>query len=116
MCECDEGYRVMYDNTTHDTDWNICHPICDPFDDCINGTCIAPKTCQCFEGFLLSDTDSFTCIWNPEAMKQSSSSNTMIWLVIVLICLLASIVAFVSYKKYFSNSYSPNYEERKKNI
>ncbi|KAG8268578.1 hypothetical protein J6590_023959 [Homalodisca vitripennis] len=32
---------------------SMCFPICSP--ECINGNCTAPDSCECFDGFELSD-------------------------------------------------------------
>lgn len=111
MCECEDGYQVSYDNSTNDKDWNICHPVCDAFDDCENGTCVAPNVCQCFEGFLLSD-NNYTCIFNSEALTKSSGSNVLLWLAVAMLCVLAAAIGYVTYQKYYSDSYMPNYVER----
>lgn len=75
-CECDSGYQRGY----NESEWNICHPICDPdIDDyygCINGTCIKPGVCECYEGFELDLQANFTCIpLSFEAMEQKSGGH-----------------------------------------
>lgn len=56
-CICDEGYRLSENET-------FCSPICSFEDghDCIEGTCIAPQVCQCFEGFKFLDSRNCTCV------------------------------------------------------
>lgn len=55
QCVCPPQYRL--ENST-------CVPICAFEDDhdCINGECIAPNVCRCFDGFRFLDNRNCTCI------------------------------------------------------
>jgi hypothetical protein len=56
-CICNEGYRSSENGT-------FCNPVCAFEDDhdCIEGICIAPQVCQCFEGFKFLDSRNCTCV------------------------------------------------------
>lgn len=61
MCLCHDGYHQSY----IESEWNICHAICDPDSDvpnsCTNGICTAPNNCTCLDGYELSAESKFTC-------------------------------------------------------
>lgn len=73
LCLCDEGYRPDY----NETDNHICHPICDSEygenDGCVNSTCIAPNTCECFIGFERNLDSNSTCFPAPVIIQMSNS-------------------------------------------
>lgn len=54
-CVCPENYRL--ENST-------CVPICAFEDnhDCINGECIGPNVCRCFDGYKFLDNRNCTCV------------------------------------------------------
>jgi hypothetical protein len=57
QCICPENYKLSENSTE-------CLPIC-AFEDghaCISGDCIAPQTCQCFEGYRFLDSRNCTCV------------------------------------------------------
>lgn len=57
QCVCFDGYKLNENSTS-------CVPVCAFEDDhdCINGFCVAPQTCQCFEGYHLLPTKNCTCV------------------------------------------------------
>lgn len=57
QCVCPENYRLSENSTA-------CMPICSFEDghDCISGTCVAPQTCQCFDGYKFLDSRNCTCV------------------------------------------------------
>lgn len=75
-CLCDQGYRLGY----NESEWHICHPICDPDveenNGCKNGHCIAPNICECFDGFELNHNENFTCIPMPHFIERLLSHPT----------------------------------------
>lgn len=57
QCVCPESYKLSENGTS-------CHPICAFEDehDCIFGSCVAPQTCECFEGYRFLDERNCTCV------------------------------------------------------
>lgn len=57
LCVCSEDYKLAENGTT-------CLPICSFEDghDCLMGTCVAPQTCKCFDGYRFLDDRNCTCI------------------------------------------------------
>lgn len=57
QCVCPESYKLSENSTS-------CLPICAFEDDhdCISGTCIAPQTCKCFDGYRFLDDRNCTCV------------------------------------------------------
>ena len=57
QCVCFDGYKLNKNSTE-------CEPICAFEDghDCVNGICVAPQTCQCFNGYHLLPTKNCTCV------------------------------------------------------
>lgn len=56
-CVCPEDYKLSENATS-------CLPICafEESHDCIYGTCVAPQTCKCFDGYQFLDSRNCTCI------------------------------------------------------
>ncbi|XP_055596067.1 protein draper-like [Uranotaenia lowii] len=82
LCKCLEGYQNLENSFQ-------CSPVCDR---CLNGHCIAPGVCQCFEGFQLSNVTS-SCELVAVAQTTSEGSDFS-YLYIVLI--VSTVVVFIS--------------------
>lgn len=58
QCVCYESYKLSENSTS-------CLPICafhDEKHDCIMGTCVAPQTCECLDGYRFLDYRNCTCV------------------------------------------------------
>lgn len=57
QCVCPKNYKLSENSTS-------CLPICAFEDehDCIEGTCVAPQTCKCFDGYRFLDARNCTCV------------------------------------------------------
>lgn len=57
QCVCPKNYKLSENSTS-------CLPICSFEDehDCIEGTCVAPQTCKCFDGYRFLDARNCTCV------------------------------------------------------
>lgn len=62
LCVCNDGYHLSY----NESEWNMCHAICDPDSDsansCMNGTCTAPNICTCLLGYEISSESKYICV------------------------------------------------------
>lgn len=60
VCLCREGYGEGY----NETEWNVCYPQCGDSDNngCLNGHCIAPDYCECYDGFEKRSDDALKCV------------------------------------------------------
>lgn len=101
--DCDGNHCLCWSGYHKGETPNKCEPTCrDPFDEdsgCMNGKCILPGICKCYEGFNLSINDSFTCVefekmasGSEEIRFYSSSFNLyliliVIGIVLVIVCL-----------------------------
>lgn len=119
ICECNEGYHQIGYEDDH-----VCEPRCNEFESfeedfmyingssggCLHGTCVAPNTCRCNDGFELSDKNNFTCILknntnncvNCYSLEKLPKKITHQTTFIIIFALLLSVISIsVCYVKFF---------------
>ncbi|XP_077282998.1 uncharacterized protein LOC143908997 [Arctopsyche grandis] len=81
ICVCNEGYNKTYDGK--------CLPICQH--KCVNGKCIAPDVCGCFNSWDGPDcTDVKITV---EILKEESKLKETRWIIILVVAVLIAISA-----------------------